>query len=407
MTRANVWLFGSICACALVACVTNHAALEKKPSVPGGGAAGAGGSAGRAPVGGGGNGGNGGTAGHSDYEPPGDSALTVVNGIEDAPSVLVCFAKSADGADPKPFGHPLGGDALTFGAGLAVATVPGLAAASEALEPIVIAGDLEQLNGLDCAHAVALATSVEASLSGEPGAGGAGGEAGVSGNGASGAPIALADSVADAGAAGAAANAPKSSLRVRALPIIPAGTLNAGQSYLLVFDGCMGGSGFTAFDAEKYCGAGFSSFQPTLSSVFVPLSRKMTDLYVGMQVVQASRATGAVDIYSRSSLPGANLGITIATGVVPGQLAPRPALVGHASSEYTGDPAESVQAWADGVSLLTDPWTDVLARGGLSDLSDGSTYALVLVGPRANLGPSKATFWNQPAFTIVPTSPSF
>jgi len=51
--------------------------------------------------------------------------------------------------------------------------------------------------------------------------------------------------------------------------------------------------------------------------------------------------------------------------------------------------------------LTAQPWTDVLARGGLTSLTDGVTYALVLVGPRADhVSPTK--LWNPSAITVIP-----
>src|SRR3954447_5366881 len=94
------WLGSLLFGVGFVACVSNHEALEKKPTGRGGnGSGGALASAG-APSHRGGPGGeadNGG--GHPDDEPPGESVLTIVNGIVDAPSVALCLAKvDADGS---------------------------------------------------------------------------------------------------------------------------------------------------------------------------------------------------------------------------------------------------------------------------------------------------------------------
>src|SRR6186713_3684297 len=99
MLRRGLWLGSLVCAGAFVACVTNHEALEKKPAGRGGSDAGGASAAGGRPNQLGGFGGEAANAGgHADDEPPGESVLTIVNGVVDAPSVALCLAKvDADG----------------------------------------------------------------------------------------------------------------------------------------------------------------------------------------------------------------------------------------------------------------------------------------------------------------------
>src|SRR6187551_3770094 len=102
-----------------VACVSNHEALEKKPTGRGGnGSSGAFAAAG-APSHRGGTGGDGANGGgHEDDEAPGESVLTIVNGIVDAPRVALCLAKVAADGSVTPLGSPLTEAPLEYGQSL-------------------------------------------------------------------------------------------------------------------------------------------------------------------------------------------------------------------------------------------------------------------------------------------------
>src|SRR6478609_2220634 len=162
MAWRGVWLGSWLFSAGFVACVTNHDALEKKPSGRGGNGSGGTASAG-APSNRGGFGGdaaNGG--GHSDDEPPGDSVLTIVNGIVDAPSVALCLAKVDQDGTVTPVGSPLTDAPFEYGQSLVLRGVDGVDFDVDGLAPIVIAGELERITGLDCEAAIARARSVEA-----------------------------------------------------------------------------------------------------------------------------------------------------------------------------------------------------------------------------------------------------
>ena len=400
MARARVRLFaligGGAC-CALFACSTDHAALEKRPS-SGGGAGGSGGvlgTAGHTPASG--TGGVGGTGGHPDEEAPGTSVLTIVHGVVDAPSVLVCWAKVADDGTVTPFGKPLSRTPLEYGQSIVLPEITGADPASDVLEPFLLAGELDLVAGLDCAAAIERAQNEEAPSapsgaagSGDLGAGG-GAEGGAAGS-------------AEGGAAGAASE-PQPRLRARGLPAIPANTLNGGRSYLLVASGCLGGAGFSAANAEAFCGTGYSERQPTVTATFVALSRVTAADDVGLQVLHASLATGPISVSSRPTLPTSSESpISIVRSDVPGGLLPRPAYTGHTAFDYGSARGYRLDVAQQSVTLLTEAWADVLARGGLNALEDGSNYALVLIGPRADLT-AGAAFWNLPTVTVVPADP--
>jgi hypothetical protein len=400
MARARVRLFALIggCACsALSACMTDHAALEKRPSAAGG-AAGSGGvlgTAGHAPTSG--TGGVGGTGGHPDDEAPGTSVLTIVHGVVDAPSVLVCWAKVADDGTVTPFGKPVSRTPLEYGQSIVLSAITGADPASDVLEPFLLAGELDLVSGLDCAAAIERAQNEEAPSmpsSGAAGSGdsGAGGSAAEGGAGAG-----------EGGAAGAM-NEPQPRLRARGLPAIPANTLNGGRSYLLVASGCLGGAGFSAANAEAFCGAGYSEREPTVTALFVALSRVTSAADVGLQVMHASLATGPISVSSRPTPPSSESPISIVRSDVPGGLLPRPAYIGHTAFDYGSARGYRLEVAQQSATLLTETWADVLAQGGISALEDGSNYALVLIGPRADLTAGPA-FWNLPAVTVVAADP--
>src|SRR6188768_3723694 len=155
MARAGLWLGSLLFAGGFMACVTNHEALEKKPSGRtgdgGGGTSASAGSSGRL-------GGFGGealsTGGRADDEPPGESVLTIVNGVVDAPRVALCLAKVDAEGNVTPLGSPLTGEPLEYGQSLVLRQVEGVDFATDGLEPIVIAGDLALIADLDCEAAI-------------------------------------------------------------------------------------------------------------------------------------------------------------------------------------------------------------------------------------------------------------
>jgi hypothetical protein len=63
-----------------------------------------------------------------------------------------------------------------------------------------------------------------------------------------------------------------------------------------------------------------------------------------------------------------------------------------------------VQISAQGSPVTDESWVDVLARGGVKALEDGSTYALVLLGPRVDHA-MPTPLWNPSAVTVIPVDP--
>jgi hypothetical protein len=386
-----------------VACVTNHDALEKKPAGRGGSGAGAASGSGgaRSPLGGsGGQAASGG--GHADDEPPGASVLTIVNGVVDAPSVALCLAKlDADGT-VIPLGAPVTDAPLEYGQSLVLGEVDGLDFATEGLASFVIAGDLSLIAGLDCEAAIERARSEEAqsSAGSELGAGGSGGDgSGIEGEGGS------AGSVSVGGSAGAAAEPPavRAALRVRGLPAIAAGTLDAGRSLVFVANGCLGGATYGGPIATQYCGVGYTPREPTVSAILVSLSRQLSSEHVALQVVHASLANAQVELRARPPFPSMAQGLPIGS-VHMGQVAPRPASIQNTLFDLGSARRYQVSVEAEGSALFSQSWTQVLANGGLSELKNGHGYALVFNGPRADLK-AVPNLWNAGVLTAIAVDP--
>ncbi|HWZ92591.1 MAG TPA: hypothetical protein VNW92_27180, partial [Polyangiaceae bacterium] len=279
---------------------------------------------------------------------------------------------------------------------LVLPAISGADPASDVLQPFVIAGELDLVSGLSCAAAIDRAQAEEALTDPAPSAAGAAGAAGAAQVGAGG-------SSGEAGAGGAPPEV-QSRLRVRGLPAIPAGTLNGGRSYLLVATGCLGGSGYNAPNSDQYCGMGYSERQPTVSAVFVALSRATSPDHVGLQVLHASLATDNINVTSGSPPPSSDSPISIVTMEVEGGLLPRPAYTDHTAFDYGSARGYRLEVVAQNAAVLDQDWAGVLARGGIGALEDGSNYALVLIGPRP--GSKNGGFWNLPAITVVASDPT-
>lgn len=416
MAWRRLWLFSLLCGVGFVACVTNHEALEKKPAGRGGNGSGGtlasggtsshrGGAGGYAETGG----------GHPDDEPPGDSVLTIVNGIVDAPSVALCLAKVDSDGHVTPLGSPLSDPPLEYGQSLVLRDVDEVDVDTDGLALFAIAGEFERIAGLDCNDAINLARSEEASSGasgGESAQGGAGGDSGESGVPSSGGVPGASGSGGESGSPaseGGSGGAPpgskpvRSALRVRGLPAIAAGTLNAGRSLVFVANGCMGGATYTGKSAEQYCGAGYTSREPTVSAVLVSLSRRVSDDHVGLQVVHASLANAQVDLRARPPFPLMASGVAIAS-VQAGQVAPRPASIDNALFDLGSARKYQVSVESKGSVLYAQAWSSVLSQGSLSELENGRGYALVFNGPRADLT-AVPDLWNAATLTAIAVDP--
>jgi len=410
MLRRGLWLGSLLFAGAFVACVTNHEALEKKPTGRGGGGSGGTFASAGAPNRGGSGGKGESGGGHADDEPPGESILTIINGVVDAPRVALCLARVDADGNVTPLGSPLTDAPLEYGHSLVLREVEGVDFATDGLEPIVIAGELDLIAGLDCEAAISRARAEEAqsdSASGEPGQGGAAGDgAGLSVSGLAGSAGEGGSSSGDDGGSGGAPSGPpavRSALRVRGLPAISAGTLNAGRSMVFVANGCMGGATYSGAAAAQYCGAGYTPREPTVSAVLVSLSRQVSEDHVALQAVHASLANTQVELRSRPPFPSMATGIGI-TSVLLGQVAPRPASTANTLFDLGSARRYTATVESQGNVLYGLAWSSVLSQGGLSELENGKGYALIFIGPRADLN-AVPNLWNAALLTAIAVEP--
>ncbi len=376
----------------LGACNSNHDLLATHTS-PGG-------SGGAAHDGGGGKGGSGGAvdAAPDVTEPSGPDRLTLVHGVVDAARITFCFASVDQSGASTPVGSPLPAAGLDFAHATSVGALPGLDFAKDSIQPIVIAGDLSLVKGMTCDAAIALAEQLSTPDAGPDAASdGAPADAGAD----------AASTDADAAPTDAAADAPPPAappLRVEALPALPAGTLTGGRSNLLVAAGCMGAPGFSDGLDQGVCGDGYAPDQPTLAPVVVRMSRIAQADRLGLQVVNASRGTDSLALQSGTPPNTTQPPVNIAFGVSFGAILPRPPDLDQPLVAY-GSPIGPVPlqvASGSTVSLSVD-WASALALGGVSQLENGQTYALIVVGPRIDI--ATPGWWNLPAVTLVPTAP--
>jgi len=397
------------------ACGSDHGALAKGSN---GGQAGRGGQGG-SPASGGftqitNSGGATGSGGRLPDEPPGENVLTLVHGIVDAGPVLLCFAKGS-GSQAVVLGAPEPPAGLAYGASWVVRSIEGVDFTNDSLSTWIITGDLSAVAGLDCEQALALAHAEPAQAAhaefGAGEAGGAGGapSAGGAAAGAGGTTSAGAgneggdDDPASAGEGGGPAITPPV-LRAARLPTIPAGTLAVGRSTLFVADGCVGGAAFTSRLAENACGAGYSATAPTLGGVLVQMSRRSTFTRVGLQVVHASLASGPVNV-TAATPAGDQSPLFIASNVQLGAILPRFPDLSQSASSYGVTSNWQVELYQGGSRVLAEPWQDLMTRAGLSEIPDGKTFALVVLGPGLGLPLSRPLLWNPSRIALVPTDP--
>lgn len=402
-------------------CLTNHDALAKRPS-------GAGGAAGSAsPDAGGSLGGTSSSGGTpaSLFPPDGEDELVLLHGAADAKNLLVCFRRT-DGMDVSaPKGKPIPNAGLAYGEALR----PDLAAfdlEEDDVQPLVFAGELDRLDGLDCEEALKLAESIDPPLmpgSGTDGAGGASGTAGAGGASGAGSGTAGAGGTDRAsggsnGTAGSSAQGGVSAggeggttalfrtsdeprpLRVRALPAFPKGSLTRGRGVLAVITGCLGGSGYTADGAPAICGAAYSPLQPTVSLAVVSPWRAARFDSIGLMLYNASRAAGEV---SFESVPPDEIDEPprqLASGVAYGALVPRNISFNYSAADlgFTAG-TYSVRVVADSKATLELRWSAVQVKSGLESVRDGNSYVAVLIGPRPGIAADE--WWNSPAVRLV------
>jgi hypothetical protein len=163
----------------------------------------------------------------------------------------------------------------------------------------------------------------------------------------------------------------------------------------------MGGPAFTHASEGAACGLDYSTTNPTLRPVLVNMSRVTSPDKLGVQALNASLA---IEEIGMRTAPSGAAGSVIAASVSSGEISPKPPNIAATAAQYgVSDPSWMVEVQDGGVTALSESWATVLARGALSGVEDGKTYAFIFVGPRPDL--KAANWWNAPAITIAPTAP--
>lgn len=325
-----------------------------------------------------------------DDEPTGTNVLTIVNGIVDAPSVQLCFARVNDNGEAAQLvGVPL--RELGYAGSTVLTQIDGLSLVDDVIQPWVISGDFSRIDGLDCGAAVALAQAEEAAVTPSPGADGGGGAGG--------------DGAADEAAAGApTVPLEMPALRARALAAVPAGTVNIGRSILMVMTGCIGGAAYRDHVQTSVCGSDYSPRTPTLQPIIVKLSRDLRFDKIGLQGVHASLPSGSVDI--RASGDHGAVSLVFASKLSYGSLEPRPADTRFTPLELGVEKSNyGLQAVDEnGAVAYQEAWSDILAASGTAPLEPARTYTAIFLGPDPLL--LKMGWWNPSAFSLIDNDPT-
>ncbi len=260
-------------------------------------------------------------------EPPGSPVLRFVHGVADAPTVRLCFVEwGATG--PAESGPPSA--ELSFGSSLTLHP----AEPSKDYRAAVVGGDLAAAGKVDCASVFA---------------------------------------------------APPPGVRVMPLPVIPAGTLSAPRSLLLVAAGCLGGA--TVADPAAVCTQLASPTQLSPAFALVELSRvEPPSGQASVQLVHASLNLPPVDA-SLVSSEGELRPLIPSTGT--GAVAPKPpapidpAWLGALPKAARLDVSDA----ANGQVLAPRALGDELAASGLSmaDVAPGVRLVAIVLGSRPSI----------------------
>jgi len=347
-------------------------------------------------------------------EPPGRWIFTLTNGLVDAESARFCLVPVAGGHELRDRAIAQPARALPFGKSLVLDALQGADLSTMGIHPYaVIGGGADADGGLGCA----------AILDAQDGA--------VTADGAPRGPLAV------------------------SLPLIPAGTLTEGRSYLAVVTGCAsrwpyrdaeGDAGADASDGASdaaeggdviderdattdviadsvdasptdagtvdvfqpparaaICGA--STGAPNAGLVLVRLSRRDVGPRMGFQTVHANTAvTGARIALER---PGGSAPV-LSADVGPNQIVPRDGLIAVTRDDFgptIGAATLSVSSPVSAFPATAISLASALAASDIAEstLIDGDLLSLVLIGaqPGQNPGPP----WNTARFAIVRNAP--
>ncbi|WP_437814272.1 hypothetical protein [Sorangium sp. So ce1078] len=299
-----------------------------------------------------------GTGGGDAVEPPGPTKLTVVNGVGDHDAVRFCFLAYPDGAGAGVEPWPSGGAGLAF-ARARVIDPPGAAIPEgTSVRAHVIAGDLGETEGLDCAEILALAA--------EPAA-----------------PIVAAG-----------------------LPVLPAPVFAEEKSLLLVATGCLGGEGHTHAKEKQGCGDAYTVDTPTAGLVAVAMSRRTSFGKVSLQVAHASAAAPLVNVRlspGRAELSAAS----VAQDLSYGAISPFPPFAGLSRGDLGAIEEVDIETYDPLAATVTSsvPMREILANSDVSadSITDGLGFVLVAVG--AAPGAGRGGFWHPLTYALLWADP--
>jgi hypothetical protein len=330
------------------------------------------------------------------FPPDGEDEFVLLHGAVDAESLVVCFRNVDGDAVSTPKGDPVPEAGLDYG-GVLRPNLDELDPERKDIQPLIFSGELELLEGLDCAAALALARELDPPPMPVDGSGGAGGsDSGSAGT---------------AGAAGEggfvpvlAQETPARPLRFRTLPALPRGTLTRGRHILAVITGCLGGPGFSHEDETALCGDSYTPARPTLTLAVVSPWRQLRFDKVGLMTLNASRAAGEIRLESVPPMDATDAPRQIASGVAYGALVPGTASfdfsagqVGFSAGTY------SARVVSQSGSALQVRWSAIQVNSELEEVTDGATYVAALLGPRPDPERDVADdrWWNPPVLRLL------
>jgi hypothetical protein len=334
-------------------------------------------------------------------EPPGRWTLTWTNGLVDAPVARFCFVPVSGDRELREQVSPEPAGGLAFGKSIVLGELRGVDVVTMGVHPYAVVGDAA---GQDAGSGCAALLDAQ--------------DAGPLDDGAPRGPVAI------------------------ALPVIPAGTLAEGRSYLGVATGCalrwpyaypdpdadarsdadpdasadVGGEDgdadrmdaptadvFRPPDRAATCGG--TTRDPTAGLALVRLSRRDVGARLGLQAVHANTAVaGARIVVERmgGSAPifSADLG--------PNQIVPRDGLVAVTRDEFGPSIGGAVLRVASPVSAFPSvvfSLGSALTASGIeeSSLSDGDLLSLVLIGTQPGQNPGLP--WNSARVAVVRNAP--
>ena len=193
-------------------------------------------------------------------------------------------------------------------------------------------------------------------------------------------------------------------LRARPLAALPPGTVNVGRSLLLVMSGCLGGAYYRDKLDTSACGSDYAPDAPNLSPIVVTLSRALGFDKVGLQGLNASPASGVIDLRVSGNRGATSL--VFATKLAFGTIGPRPADTRFAPADLGVDSSGyGLQTLDENANVLEQiSWLDLYASSGISTLTAAHTYTAIALGPDPLL--VKKSWWNKAAFALVDNDPT-